>query len=239
MFDRKRTHGTSTLNKNVTPGATIAQEGAVLVVIGSGNDETVSLSAAAPNEIIAGFSVLDNYQPTTRSVVATGTIPAAPGPYTIQLPNSNIVASQYRIYDNTTGAALAPVVGIPAPGQYQMTIATGVILFNAANANQDITVYYKYNLTVQESILLFGQRHSNAGAADFLGVCTVLGGQGELWTDQFDISLVWTIGEVAQSGANGIITHAGLGTNFGVVIHTPTTDLPWLGVRFTIANLGV
>lgn len=238
MYDTKRTHGTQSLEKSVATGVTIANEGSILVAAEESGSQVANLSAGASNETILGFSMIDNYTPATRTVVETGSIPSAPGPYTISLSNSNLVAGQIRIYDNTNATDLTE--GNPSnPGEYSVVDSTGVVTLNAAEADDDITVYYKYNLTVNDSIMLYGERHSNAGASAFLEQVTVIAGAGEIYTDQYDVSVSYSglAAGALKSGANGLFTTSGSGTAFGVVIHAPTPDLPMLGVAFNIANV--
>ena len=237
MYDRKRTHSTQTLERSVATGQTILQEGAVLVAIEQSGEQVTQVSAGAADETIIGFSMIDNYTPATRTVVAAGSVPSAAA-YMVTLSHSNLVAGQIRIYDDTTGSALTE--GNAAnPTEYSVVDSTGVITFNAARADDSITVTYKYNLTVNESIMLYGERHSNAGASAFLEQVTVITGAGEIYTDQYDVSVTYeglAVGAL-KSAASGLISTAGTGTAFGVVVHAPDVNDPFLGIAFNVANV--
>lgn len=242
MYDLKRSFFQNTLTKQVATGQSIANEGSVLVAVEESGAEKVQLSAAAAGETVVGWSIIDQYTPAERVTSESGSVPAA-APFTINLAHTNLVgtapAAQIRVWDATGAADLTQVAGAPAATQFAVNVTTGVVTFNAAEAGDTIVVYYKYNLTVQESRMLYHDRHVNAGASAEWGVAEVGQGQGEIWTDQFDVTQNYAglAANALRSGATGLVTVGGNGTPLGRVIHAPTADLPLLGIAFTIRNL--
>ena len=71
-YDLKRSHFSLILEKKVATGSVVTEEGVVLVATldASTGEEVVDLSAAAANEVIAGFAIRDNADNATTSTVA-------------------------------------------------------------------------------------------------------------------------------------------------------------------------
>lgn len=239
MYDRKLTTYSEMLTKQVAIGQSIPDEGAVLVYVEEDGIQKVQRSAGAAGETLAGFSAIDNYQPTMEIQVESGAVPAAPGPFEISLSHANLVPTQIRVFDVDANANLTLVAAPPAnAGEFSVNNTTGVLTFNANEAGHAIVVFYKYFITVAESVMTYHERHANAGASDFWEVLEVIGGQGEIWTDQYDVSKDYRnlAANALCSGANGLITVGGNGTPIGIVIHVPDQANPMLGVKYTITN---
>jgi hypothetical protein len=237
MYDRKLTTYSEMLTKQVAIGQSIPDEGAVLVYVEEDGIQKVQRSAGAAGETLAGFSAIDNYQPTMEIQVESGAVPAA-GSFEISLSHANLVPNQIRVFDVDANADLDLVATSPAAGEFSANNTTGVLTFNANEAGHAIVVFYKYFITVAESVMTYHERHANAGASDFWEVLEVIGGQGEIWTDQYDVSKDYrNLGaNDLCSGANGLITVGGDGTPIGIVIHVPDQANPMLGVKYTITN---
>jgi hypothetical protein len=67
------------------------------------------------------------------------TVPPAPGPYTIQLPNPYVY--DLKIFDSTTSVWLTVGTGI---NTYAVDSVTGIITFNVLNASDSVRVIYRY-----------------------------------------------------------------------------------------------
>lgn len=70
------------------------------------------------------------------------TIPATPGPYTIDV--SSVAITDLGVVYTSSGTALTKVVGAPASGQYSVNESTGVYTFNSAQQNTGVTITYRY-----------------------------------------------------------------------------------------------
>jgi len=241
MYDLKRTHYSLPLQKDVAAGEVVDREGVVLQAVLEGGEERVKKAdASAADLVICGFAVSDNEAIGIIPVVEDHTIPAAPGPYTVQLDHTSLVGtapnSSVRVLDVTGAADLTEVAGAPAAGQFQPNVATGVLTFEATQAGHSIRVFYRANLTVAESRLRFHQRNINNEAGAIFNTVVVGAGVGELWTAEYDTNVDWSSGNPILSGADGILTIGGGGTAIpgSRVIHVPTPDLPFLGIAFSI-----
>jgi len=242
-FNRKLTNYSECLTKDVATGQAVSEEGTILVYVENNGVKQVQYATGSATETLAGFCALDNYQPTTTVVVESGIVPST---RSITLSHSNLVQGQVRISDLTTGLDL-PVIytgSTTSVNKALVTVSTGVIQFDASVVVSDsLLIYYRRNITVQESTLLYFNRFANAGASSDWGVCEVMGGQGEIWTDCFDASQNYAnLGSayvVPSATVPGYITTSTANSNgrqIGLVIHAPTADSPWLGIKFTLAN---
>jgi hypothetical protein len=241
-YDLKRSHFSIILEREVSPGSVITEEGVVLVAVldPATGTEKVQASAGASDEIVAGFAVRDNADNATTSEVEEGTIPTAPNALTIQLSNNNLVGTapntQIRVVASTTGA-LTQVAGTPASGQVQVADTTGLLTFHSDEEGQDVVVTYRYNLTVAEARLKFFQRNINNEAGALFSQVGVGHGHGEVYTDQFNSTVAWDVGTAITSGAAGILTQGGNGAVLDArVISVPNVNNPLLGINFDIGG---
>jgi hypothetical protein len=247
-YDLKRSHFSVILERKVATGSTITEEGQLLVATldATTGEEVVAASAATGSEVVVGFSIRDNADNSTTSVVESVTVPAA-GTYSVQLSNNNLVAgtandgstSQMRVTRDDTGVALTLVDGaIAADGQCANEPATGLLIFNVLQAGLAMTVTYRYNLTVAEARQVFFQRNINNEAGALFGQVGVGHGHGEIFTDQYDATIDWsTAGLVPESGAAGTVTNGGTGSTIDArVISVPNVNNPLLGLAFSIGG---
>src|SRR5690606_13558911 len=119
------------------------------------------------------------------------TVPANGG--TVFLKRQNIVSGSERVVASTTGA-LTEDCNAVGSGEYCLTDATGAVEFHADEASQTVTVTYRYNLTLQQSLERFHERSINNRAQDYFSSVSVMEKQGEIFTSMYDTSVAYTIG---------------------------------------------
>lgn len=245
-YDLKRTHFSLSLQKDVATGQVIDREGVVLrSVLEAGEEKVQKADGGAATYAIAGFAVSDNETIGIIPVVEDFTVPAAPGPYTVQLAHTSIVGpaapnSSVRVME-VGGSDLTEVAGAPGAAQFQPNLTTGVLTFNVAQAGISIRVWYRANLTVAEARLRYFQRNINNDAGVLFSTVVVGTGTGEIYTAEYDTNDDWSTGYPAAAnpvltGADGILTLAGSGTAIpgAKVIHVPDLDQPYLGIAFNL-----
>lgn len=244
-YDLKLSHFSMSLQKYVSAGNTVDREGVVLrSVLEAGEERVQKADGSAATYQIAGFAISDNETIGIIPAVEDFTIPAAPGPYTVQLAHTSLVGtapnSSVRVNNITAAADMTEVAGAPAATQFQPNVTTGVLTFNSAEAGNSIRVWYRANLTVAEARLRFFQRNVNNEAGAIFNTVVVGGGSGEIYTAEYDTNVDWT---TAYPGANpiltgpdGILTIGGSGTAIpgAKVIHVPNVDNPYLGIAFNL-----
>lgn len=71
------------------------------------------------------------------------TIPAAPGPYTVQVTEHATFATNLGVLDKTSGAMMTKVSAAPDPGEY--SLSSGTYTFNAADAGHSIAIRYSHD----------------------------------------------------------------------------------------------
>jgi hypothetical protein len=244
-YDLKRSHFSMSLQKYVSAGNTVDREGVVLrSVLEAGEERVQKADATASTYQIAGFAISDNETIGIIPVVEEFTIPAAPGPYTVQLAHTSLVGtapnSSVRVNNITAAADMTEVAGAPAATQFQPNVATGVLTFNVAEAGNSIRVWYRANLTVAEARLRYFQRNINNDAGAIFNTVVVGSGSGEIYTAEYDTNVDWTTAYPGANpiltGADGILTIGGGGTAIpgGKVIHVPDVDQPYLGIAFNL-----
>lgn len=233
MFDRNHSVYSSVRSYDVLAGAVIAAEGQAMVAVDNGvGGIAVKVAAGTSGEKFVGFSRTDNIRVSTEVVVESITIPTGGG--VVNLKHGQIVTGSVLAYDVTTAAALTQVVSPPAAGECSLNLTNGTIEFNTADAGDVVTVQYRRNLTLEESKLKYRNSLPNNIAVDYLGVVGVMGGEGQMFTDQFDSSVNFTILQAVKLGANGL-TNTGVGTTIGYVTQVPSVSNSMLGVKFTVS----
>lgn len=249
-YDLKLTHFSLVLQKNVATGYVVDREGVVLrSVLEDGEERVMKADASAATYSIAGFAISDNETIGIIPNVEDFTIPASPGPYTVQLAYTNIVGtapnSSIRVKNLVAGTGINEVVGSPNTGEFKPEntagVLNGLLTFNSAQAGVSIRVWYRANITVAQARQRYFQRNiNNEAGAIFNSVC-VGTGTGEIYTAEYDTNVDWSTAKpgstgVITTGADGILTIAGNGTPLpgGKVIHVPNVDRPYLGVAFNL-----
>ncbi len=236
MLDLTRTTFGRVFEKEVAMAATIGAEGRLIQATMVNGSEVISEAAASGSLDLVGFSTMSMVTPDEVPFVEEAVVPAA-APYTIQLDKNNITPLMIRVYDATAASDLTEVAGAPAGTQYQCVDATGLLTFNAAEAGNDVVIYYRYNPTVLEARMNFWQAHVNRNSPSVFARVGVGCGKCQVYTSEFDPTQDYTAGSALTSGAGGIITIGGGGTTLPTghrVISAPSAGDAWLGLEMSI-----
>lgn len=230
-FDLTRTYFNDIRERAVAPGASITEEGQLLMYVDAGDGTlAVQPSAGAGTDRVAGFAITDALKYVTQTVVEVVTVPAGGG--TVSLRQNNLVAANTRAVASTTGV-LTAVGGAPAAGEFQMAIVAGTITFNVAQAGETVTVTYRYTPTLDEALATWHERSINNRAQDYFSSVGVGCMEGEIFTTMYDTTQAYAVGNVVNSGAGGLVTTAAGGVAIGIVSQVPSVSDGRLGVKFS------
>lgn len=246
MYNLKNTYGVRVLEKDVTVGQSIANEGACLVrVINAAGNETVQLSSGVTGEKFVGFSQMDNATITTEVVVESHVVPASA---IIQLDKVSLssAANDLRVACNSKDSAIGAGTytfiaysGSPTTAQVAVDYTNGLLKFNAADIGSTATVYFRRNMSALEVQQNMYSRSVNNQASAIFGKCGAITHNGQIFTDQyavnFDYSAVAT-GSLRTSAGGRVIASATGGDVVGNVIKIPTVADSTLGISFTCDN---
>ncbi len=236
MFDRSRSEWSNIRQYPVLASATIAAEGQAMISVANGTGGScVQPSTGAASEKFIGFSRTDNIRVSTEVVVERVTVPLAGG--TVNLAHANLVASSTNAYNVTDAALMTIVGGAPATTEAQVNTTNGTITFNVAQASDVIQVTYRRNLSVEESKMKYKNSLAQNIAADFFHLVALMGGEGTMYTDQYDSSVANTfaINTAVRLGAAGLLTTAGAGSIIGYVVQVPGTTDAFVGVKYEVS----
>lgn len=235
-FDLKRSFSTQTLGRPLAAGSVIEQEGLILCsVLEDGVEKLQLVDVVAGTEKVVGFSKTADSLPDRTSAFETITVPSAPATLEADLRSRNLVLNRVRAVDSA-GVTLTidPIfAGAPALNTVKVDLAQGRVKFNATQAGLDVSFTYLFMLTLTEAKQKFGERFiNNRGLHAEFGFCEVGSGHVELYTDQYDASVDWSVGNPVLLGDKGQLVQAGAGPVLKAqVIHVPGADSPYLGVR--------
>lgn len=236
MIDLKKTHTDSTLKRSLAAGTIVEQEGLLLcAVLQDGVEKAAIVAAPAGSEKVVGFSKTADSQPARTSNVEDVKVPST-GNYVAQLSKTNLVAARVRA-EVIGGPTLTIITtGTPASGEVKVALATGALEFHVDQAGAKVKFTYLYDLTINQSKQMFGERHvNNRDLHSEFGEIELGSGYGELYTDQFDASADWAATGAIRLGANGILTKSGSGPVLSLtVVSVPSAESPMLGVRGTL-----
>jgi len=115
--------------------------------------------------------------------------------------------------------------------------ATGIITFLAAGdttAGDVVTIQYRYNLTLQESLDRYHERSINNRAQDYFSSVSIGCLEGEIFTSMYDTSVAYAINDPVYPEAGGLLTSASGGAVVGKVTQVPSATDGLLGVKFTM-----
>jgi hypothetical protein len=235
-FDLKRSYSTQTIGRSLAAGTVIEQEGLILcTVLEDGVEKFKLVDVVVGTETPIGFSKTADSLPDRTAAVEAVTVPSAPASLEADLRNRNLVLNRIRAVDSAgTVLAIDPVfAGAPAANTVKIDLAQGRVKFHANQAGLDVTFTYLYYLTLTEAKQKFGERFvNNRGLHADFGFCEVASGHTEWYTDQYDASVDWSMGNPILLGDKGQLVQAGVGPVLkATVIHVPGVDSPYLGVR--------
>lgn len=252
--DRTRSEFEYVRQYDIAPATTIAEEGTILMrAAGAGGSEVVSPTAGAATDVPLGLALHSSIQATTMVAQIQKTIPAS-GTLTVDLGRTNIVDAGSSVAEalgvaSTTGALTTVAAGVPSSGEMAINLTTGIATFHADEAGQDVTITYRWNLTVLESNQIFRDSHINralgqgGGPEASFGKVMVGVGRCVVYTTMYDAGATWvqhgTTTAACVLGAGGIFTtnaRNGTGVAFGKVIKVPSVADPYLGVEYVTVH---
>jgi hypothetical protein len=237
MYDLMHTKYSNTIERPLVPGVEIGLEGLVLKSVMVGSSEHFRTTEGTTGEKIVGFSHNRSTSMTTEIVIEdTLSIPATPGPYTVQLKYPNLVAGTVRVYDVTDAADMVP--GAVSDGRFTVNITTGLLTFAVADASHPIIVTYRRNLTAIEAQTKYRQAAINGPSPSYFGNAIALSGNGEIFTDAYDTSVSYEGVSDVYAGAGGYATSASSGNTLipgSRITQLPTASSPLLGFAFNLA----
>lgn len=224
MINRNFTYQDNMREYGIAKGAEIKEEGQVLVSVMEDGFEKVKPSAGTEGEKVVGFSWSNAIVPGTavdhKVEVAEDDYEA--GTFTVTLENA---------IDGTIAVTIDGVAGSGSLSEGTFTVS------EAVEKGDVVEFSYRKNLTVYEARALFGDKRVNLFDNNLeLGSISVIRGNGDMWTDQYDTSADWSSATEAAAGANGLLVPAGAGkTTVGRIIGKPQGDKLFLGVSFNLA----
>jgi hypothetical protein len=226
------------------------EEGQWMAAGGTTSQQATTSAGTAVTEVPLGVSLNGKILAATFTHYESGTVPAAPGPYTYTLSYSNLVTNGYTsladafIYQ-TSGVPgeieiVAPAAGA---GQASLNTTTGVVTFHAGLAGVSFYIRYRFNLTVTQSRAILKQSAIGRGSEDTFSKVVIGHGQCIVFTTMFDCDAAWVLNKQLFTAANGnpVLGAGGIltiyennnnGARFGRVISTPSADDPYLGVEY-------
>jgi len=227
MIDWKRTYYERADATPIVLGSTVSKVGQGLVSVLIGGEEHVQPSAGLAGETFAGFALFRQLSYSTAPQVQSVVVPGS-APYEVELKFNNLVTGQIRVYDVLNATDLFIVGAPPAAGDVQPNYTSGKLTFNAAEAGLEMTVYYRWKLTVAQAETLFYQAPTNYPDPNYFGQVNVMKGKGRLYAGDYDASLDWSALVLPiRLGADGILTTSGAGPLVpgARVIHAPAVGV--------------
>ena len=243
-YSRYGHQGTTELD--VLSTLTISDNGLVLQGVYEGGQLKARPSNATANSLFAGFSF---------GIIGTGVpaqVPAAQilktsaasgGLATAALANPVAAGATLAVFlgdgygASTQLTPTASATTAPADATHYQLGADGVtITVTAANAAADIFVVYRFAPQGDALRWTYGdQIPGNMSPQNFGRIGAI--SHGLVYTDMFDTSVDWanvidgSAGNILRGGANGLVTTTGAGCVVPAkVYHTPSVDVPYLGL---------
>lgn len=202
-------------------GAAISENGQALVNTIVNGKEGVQPSTGAAGEVFVGFAAL---QTSAAPVLPTSIVRVEE----LVVPASGVIALAKTPLTGSVHVAKASDNSAVA-----VNAVTGVnVDVTAANADLLVRVTYRAALTVAEARAKVGDVQPGGYSGNIVGQAGV-GQQGVIYTSAFDTSKDWSAATAIKLGANGVLTDSGTGATIkAVVVHLPSVDYPFLGLRF-------
>ena len=238
MLDQTRTRIDDTIEYELLSSVTVDHEGLCLqLALEDGRGKARPSNATADTQFI-GVSWGERFAaPTTAVHIETVVVGANQKATLSKTPSAE---ADIMVIKGTSylGGVLLANAGSPTNVQWDLDGDGVSIAVHADNIGATLFVVYRYNLTVLEAQMRFGDAYPGPRAMNTVkrvGVIT----KGHIWTDRFDVAVNWgaidTIGsgEVIKGGANGMFTVTGNGCNTAGHVHVleaPSVGSPWLGL---------
>lgn len=221
-------------HRQVATGTEVAQEGVALCYSREGDVAVVGLSDG-DNTNFAGVAMsrstaISRAVAVVSEVVPDGVVEEGGAPevaLNITLQNTPL-SGQIRVVGAVTGVIEAGDPSTAVTGMYSISGST--LTFHADQAEEVMTITYAYAPTVAQSIQLTGHGPSvlSANALSVIGVIK----QGDVSTDQFDVTADWSTGLAVKTGANGLFTtgSAGVVVPGATILRAPSAGSAFLQI---------
>jgi hypothetical protein len=217
-------------NMEVVTAETNIVAGSCLTSITESGRGKVKRSTGTSADIFAGFSLVSQVKDGKAVKIETLTIPAS-GPYTLTLAKTPSADADISV---RTAGGTAYTQGVAANGVY--SVSGAVLTFHSSNASVSVIVTYKYNITVTEAAMLWGDQAGVGSPTDVTNTVSI-SHSGYIYTDQFDSGADWNAASITdlKTGANGLVVRGGSGVAIkGSIVEVPTADTPFLGLFFAV-----
>jgi len=227
MIDIKRTFYTWSDTQSVAIGKTVSEEGQGLVAVMENGVEKVMPSEGLAGEKVVGFAMFRQKTFSTAAVVEDHIVPTA-APFVVELSKQHLIAGQVRVLDVVAGVDLVPVA---------LDLAHGTVELAAGDAGKTVRVFYRYELTVADSLLQFYEAPTNHPDPNFFSQVGVGKGKGRVFTMFYDQSVNWADAAVVPALADkGMICDGGVGPVVpnARVVQVPSPTDPYLGIEFLV-----
>lgn len=241
MYDRSNVLKTLTLEKAVATGYEFVEEGMCAVRTLEGGVERIIPSSGITGEAFVGFNIIRNLTPKSECINAEYEVPYS-APYYLKLQYNNLFTNQLRIIDidkgldSSYGQLTFITVGDPlVPTQVFVDYTSGILVFHPDLNGDSVHVYYRHQLTINQSIFKYLQRMQKDNIdPEVYNQVGVYVNYGIIYTDQYDMNKDYSNVARGQlkTGPNGLVTVGGGGDPIGAVIKTPSVDYPYLGIEY-------
>jgi len=221
-------YAVDSVERPVATGSTVTAEGACLIADTSGGELAVKPAAGSTGEQFVGVSLSQQLTIEYLPMVEVASVPAESA-YTITLGHTP-VAGSLLIVGASTGTIAA---GNPGTTTAQYSISGATITFHADQADEAMTISYRYAPTVIEAKTLQGDIPPGGAAGLILDSVGVIR-RGDILTSEYDTSVAWTDNPPAvYTGANGLFTTDNSGTLLTnvTVTQVPSASEPFLGLE--------
>jgi len=206
----------------VAPGIVIFAEGLALVRAKGAQAAGVMPSTGTAADVFAGFSLAGTsaapFAEGFTNKIESFVVPST-GAVTLQFAP---VATQVFVFDNTTDTAVAN----PTVAGKQIT---------GLDAGDEVTVTYKYPLTVVQARALIGDIQPGGYSGAYIGQIGLIK-RGLVYTSEFDSSKNWEAATDVKLAAGGQLTdQSGTGPVVPncMIVAVPGAEVPYLGIEFS------
>ena len=233
-------------------GTNLVEEAQWMIAGGTTTQQVTTSTGAAVTEVPMGVAINGRILATTFTNFETGTVPAAPGPYTFTLEHASLVTNTYSTFADAyiwdvTGATELEVAGAAVAGtSVTLAVGTGIVTFAAGDAGHAFQIRYRWTLTTAESREILRQSAIGRGSETTFDKVVLAYGHSTIFTTMFDNDAAWVLNQQLGTAANGnpvlgaggvltIFDNNATGTRFGRVVELPSATSPYLGVEYNAA----
>lgn len=203
------------------PGAVIRAEGLALVRQADAQADGVLPSTGQDTDIFVGFALAGTSAAPFAEAMTNKVEKFVVGTTGVVTLARTPVTGQVAVFDDTTKLPVAS----PTVSGNRVTGLT---------AGDEVTITYKFQLTVEEARALFGDVESGGYSGDYIGQIGVAK-RGQIFTAEIDASVNWAAATEVRLAAGGQLTDqtgAGLPIR-ATIIAVPNVEYPFLGLDFT------